>query len=57
MHKEKKSEGGERDGHIDGSDWPESGVEGFENDWSNWTTIALVWREDEQSQDFRRPTP
>ena len=57
MHKEKKTEGGERDGDIDGSNWPKSSVKGVENEWSKWRTIALVRREDEQSEDFARGTP
>lgn len=41
-----------RDGDIDGSHRPKNCVEGFENEWPKRRTIALVWREDEQSEDY-----
>lgn len=50
MLEEEKVEGRRRDGDFDGTHRPQSGVKGFENEWVKWGTVALVWREDEQSE-------
>lgn len=56
MLEEEKAEGRRRDGDFDGTDRPESGVKGFENEWVKWGTVALVWREDEESKSGGRKT-
>lgn len=56
MLEEEKVKGGKGYGYFDGSDRPKSGVKGFKDEWIEWRTVALVWGEDEQSENHGRKT-
>lgn len=56
MLEEEKVKGGKGYGYFDGTHRPKSGVEGFKNEWLEWRAVALVWGEDEQSENHGRET-